>query len=229
MMGDALQAALLLAAAVAMGGLIGIERNYHGHVAGFRTHALVSLTSCALMLLVLLPSAWMGAASADVLRTNITRVIQGVMTGIGFLGAGVILKNGLEVRGLTTAAAIWCTAAVGVLVGLGSWVIATITTLIALGVLTAFRSVENKLPVQVIVHVEVRFERHNAPDTARMRALAADHAFVIDELTFALDTQDLFTYRMVLKTRSEHATERLARTLQADPLVRGFDITLRRD
>jgi putative Mg2+ transporter-C (MgtC) family protein len=151
------------------------------------------------------------------------------MTGIGFLGAGVILKNGLEVRGLTTAAAIWCTAAIGVLVGLGSWVTAIVTTLVALGVLTAFRRLENHLPIELIVHVDVRFERHQAPDTARVRALAVEHGFLIDELTFALDPDDLFAYRMVLKTRSGEATERLAAALRADPLVRGFDIALRRD
>src|SRR5690242_190409 len=102
MTGDVTRMALLLLAAVVLGGAIGIERTLHGHAAGFRTHALVCLTSCALTLLAAYPSAWIGASAADALGLNISRVIQGVMTGIGFLGAGVIMKQGLEVRGLTT-------------------------------------------------------------------------------------------------------------------------------
>lgn len=71
------------------------------------------------MLLAVYPSTWFAIVNPDV-RLNITRVIQGLMTGIGFLGAGVIMKQGLEVRGLTTAAAIWSAAAIGILVGRGS-------------------------------------------------------------------------------------------------------------
>jgi putative Mg2+ transporter-C (MgtC) family protein len=226
---DALRSGLPLLAAIAMGGAIGIERNFHGHAAGFRTHALVCLTSCALMLVIVEPSRWMGVASADTLRLNITRVIQGIMTGIGFLGAGIILKQGLEVRGLTTAAAIWCNAAIGVLVGLGSLLTAAIATGLTLLVLTAFRRVESRFPAQLIMHLDVSYARAQAPEAADVRALAAGMACSIDELTFALEVDDVLTYRMILKTRAADAMERLARRLAADPLVRHFDLALRRD
>jgi putative Mg2+ transporter-C (MgtC) family protein len=71
---------------------------------------------------------------------------QGIMTGIGFLGAGVIFKEGLTVRGLTTAASIWVTAAIGVLVGIGFWVPAILGTIATLAVLSLFRVIESRLP-----------------------------------------------------------------------------------
>lgn len=159
MNGDMLQIILPLLVSVTMGGAIGIERTMQGHAAGFRTHALVCLTSCALMLLAAHPSAWMSEASPDVVRGSITRVIQGLMTGIGFLGAGVIMRQGLEVRGLTTAAAIWSAAGIGILVGVGSFWTALATTVLTLVVLTVFRRVEERLRVELIVHANVRFAR----------------------------------------------------------------------
>lgn len=97
----------LLVALVA-GALIGYERSYQGRPAGFRTHTLVCMASAVLMLLTVFQSTWF-LASAEVVRVDPTRMAQGIMTGIGFLGAGVIVKEGATVRGLTTAASIWIT------------------------------------------------------------------------------------------------------------------------
>src|SRR6478672_4780153 len=109
-----------LLSAVLAGGLIGYERSYHGRPAGFRTHALVCTASSLLMLVTVYEAHWVRAA-ADLVRLDPTRMAQGIMTGIGFLGAGVIMKEGLSVRGLTTAASIWITAAIGILAGIGFW------------------------------------------------------------------------------------------------------------
>ena len=100
------------------GGLIGLERSFHGRPAGFRTHALVCLASALLMTVTAFQSVWIPEADLELFRTDPTRMAQGIMTGIGFLGAGVIFKEGLNVRGLTTAASIWITAAIGILVEL---------------------------------------------------------------------------------------------------------------
>jgi putative Mg2+ transporter-C (MgtC) family protein len=108
-----------LLAAVLAGGLIGLERSFHGRPAGFRTHTLVCLASSLLMLVTLFQGTWFLSTSPDTVRVDPTRMAQGIMTGIGFLGAGVIFKEGLSVRGLTTAASIWITAAIGVLIGVG--------------------------------------------------------------------------------------------------------------
>lgn len=111
-----------------LGGLLGFQRERMGKAAGVRTHMLVSMGSA---LFVLVPEQG-GMAVAD-----LSRVIQGVVAGIGFLGAGAILKNKSEasIRGLTTAAGVWMTAAIGIACGLGRETTAAVSTLLALGVL----------------------------------------------------------------------------------------------
>ena len=107
-----------LLAALVTGGLIGLERTLHGRPAGFRTHALVCVSSSLLMLVATHQLRLMGDIPLETIRIDPTRMGQGVMTGIGFLGAGVVMKEGLTIRGLTTAASIWMTAAIGILLGL---------------------------------------------------------------------------------------------------------------
>ena len=100
--------------ALIAGGLVGVERTYHGRAAGLRTYALVAFGS----------ALGVAAAQYDLFGDtrgggDPTRVIQGIVTGIGFLGAGVIVKEGFSVRGLTTAASIWVVSAIGVVIGAG--------------------------------------------------------------------------------------------------------------
>ena len=102
-----------VAGALAIGAMIGFERTFHGRPAGFRTHSLVCIASAILMIVTVYQNQWMTLLDHDAIRTDPTRMAQGIMTGIGFLGAGVIFKEGLTVRGLTTAASIWVTAAIG--------------------------------------------------------------------------------------------------------------------
>lgn len=120
----------LLMAAV-LGGILGFERESQGKSAGVRTHMLVSLGAA---LFVLVPS--LGGAEHDAM----SRVVQGVVAGIGFLGAGTILKNSTRapqrVKGLTTAAGLWMTAAIGVATGMGKEATALLSTLLALLVLS---------------------------------------------------------------------------------------------
>jgi len=94
--------------AVALGYFIGLEREWHKHVAGMRTNALVSLGAAAFVFL-----------SLDLQDSSQTRVIGQVASGLGFLGAGVILKDGVKIHGLTTAATIWVSGAVGAVCGAG--------------------------------------------------------------------------------------------------------------
>ena len=119
---------LRLLMAALLGGLLGMEREHKGKAAGVRTHMLVSM-GAALFVLV--------ASQAGMQDAELSRVLQGVIAGIGFLGAGTILKTEQEdkVRGLTTAAGIWLTAAIGVAAGLGREATAVLSTLLALGVL----------------------------------------------------------------------------------------------
>src|ERR671938_1560643 len=131
-----------IAVALLIGGIIGLERTFHGRPAGFRTHSLVCVASALLMLVTVYQSDWMTAAPVDAIRTDPTRMAQGIMTGIGFLGAGVIIKEGFSVRGLTSAASIWITAAIGILAGIGFYFPLVISVGLTLGVLSFFRWIE---------------------------------------------------------------------------------------
>jgi putative Mg2+ transporter-C (MgtC) family protein len=128
--------------AALLGGLIGFEREYFDQPAGFRTHILVAL-GAALFTLV-------GAYGIEVLadggrvRADPTRVAAQVVTGIGFLGAGAIIQQGLSVRGLTTAASLWVTAAIGTAVGLGFYVASIVTVGVTLVALVFLKPVEQR-------------------------------------------------------------------------------------
>lgn len=115
-----------VAAAIVLGGLVGFEREFSDQPAGFRTHILVSLGA---MLFTVVGAYGIREFASDDINFDPTRIAAQVVSGIGFLGAGAILREGLNVKGLTTAAALWVTAAIGVAVGFGYWVGATLTTL----------------------------------------------------------------------------------------------------
>jgi putative Mg2+ transporter-C (MgtC) family protein len=131
---------LRLLAAAALGGLIGFEREFNEQPAGFRTHILVTLGAA----LFTMAGAYGIAEFVDagVVRFDPTRVAAQVVTGIGFLGAGAILRQGINIRGLTTAASIWVTASIGVAVALGFWAPALITTALALISLLLLRPIQ---------------------------------------------------------------------------------------
>src|SRR5918992_4314736 len=113
------------------------------------------------MLLAIYQGVWFNA-SAEIVRIDPTRMAQGIMTGIGFLGAGVIVKEGASVRGLTTAASIWITAAIGILAGVGFYFPVVVATALTLGTLSLFRYIEARMAaISYVLHV-VRFPLHRA-------------------------------------------------------------------
>ena len=125
-----------LCLAVALGGVIGSERELADQPAGLRTHGLLALGSC----LFTLVSAYAFGETSDP-----SRLAAQIVTGVGFLGGGAILRHGFSVRGLTTAASIWATAALGVAVGLGRYTLALSTTLLLLLTLVGLRTIRNFL------------------------------------------------------------------------------------
>ncbi len=118
-----------------LGGLVGIEREIHGRAAGLRTHILVCMGSTLFMITSVMVSAKYGAAGAS----DPSRIAAGVVTGIGFLGAGAIIRYGSSIKGLTTAASIWAVSAIGLAVGAGIYEAAVITTIVVLAVLILSR------------------------------------------------------------------------------------------
>lgn len=138
--GQATRIVVRLGIAALLGGVLGWEREHAGKAAGVRTHMLVAM-GAALFVLV--------AQQAGIAPADNSRVLQGVIAGVGFLCAGTILKGDAEhqVKGLTTAAGIWLTAAIGVCAGLGREVTALLSTLLALAVLWAIPSGHDKTDV----------------------------------------------------------------------------------
>jgi putative Mg2+ transporter-C (MgtC) family protein len=145
---------------------------------------------------------------------------QGIMTGIGFLGAGVIVKEGLSVRGLTTAASIWVTAAIGILTGIGFYFAAGLGTVLTLGTLSLFRWIEGKIPVEFYANFTVRFARDATMPEPELRQLVAQHGFSVYNLTYRLAADGReFEYRMVLRAVGSDASRTLSDALKASPKV----------
>ena len=197
---EVLEIVFRLVAALAAGGIIGLERSFRGRAAGFRTHALVCLASSLLMLVTVYEHQWFVAQGGSRVVVDPTRMAQGIMTGIGFLGAGVIVKEGLTVRGLTTAASIWVTAAIGILTGIGFYFAAGIGVVLTLGTLSVFRWIESKIPAEYYANFSVRFARDAVMPEPELRELVAQHGFSVYNLNYRLSAEGTqFEYRMVLR------------------------------
>lgn len=141
MLGD-LDIIIRLLLAALMGGVIGLERERKRSTAGLRTHMLVSLSSSLLMILsILIPERLGGSANYG----DSIRLAAGVVTGIGFLGAGTIIKHGSTVRGLTTAASIWAASALGLTVGAGFILIGAIALVMILVALYGLKGIDQYL------------------------------------------------------------------------------------
>ncbi|HHW09536.1 MAG TPA: MgtC/SapB family protein [Firmicutes bacterium] len=134
---------LRLFTAVVLGGLVGLERESHGRPAGFRTHILVCLGSSLIMILSIYGFASLSAADGGFRTYDPGRLAAQIVSGIGFLGAGTILKEGATIRGLTTAASLWVIAAIGMAVGAGAYFAALATTFFITLTLWAFSKLEH--------------------------------------------------------------------------------------
>jgi putative Mg2+ transporter-C (MgtC) family protein len=224
-MGDYPEITLRLVVALAFGGLVGLERSYHGRPAGFRTHTLVCLGSALLMLVTVYESQWFGPHATGRATIDPTRMAQGIMTGIGFLGAGVIFKEGISVRGLTTAASIWITAALGILIGIGFYFPATLATALVILVLSIFRWVESHMRTQSYARLDIAFRRGQAIDEAALRAELAGFGFDAARMHFRLtETGGYVEYRMMIQTTQPENFGKLAKSLSANALVQEFRI-----
>lgn len=215
-----------LGASVIAGGLIGLERSYHGRPAGFRTHTLVCAASTLLMLLSVYQSIWLPDATGETVRTDPVRMAQGIMTGIGFLGAGVIYKENFGVTGLTTAASIWITAAIGILIGAGFYFPAGAGFVMTLLVLSVFRRIEAKMPSISYAHFQIRFDRDGTISEQTLRDMLKAKKFEVAAMSYRLvDNGDYYEYRAVIRTFQPHNMCELAEELRTHPRVREFRVS----
>jgi len=159
---------LRLAFSCLLGAVIGLERDMHGRAAGLRTNMLVSLGSALFMIISeTVAELYSGGGSGDSgLRVDPSRIAAQIIAGIGFLGAGAILKEGLNVRGLTTAACLWVSAGIGMAAGAGLFELAIVVTVISLFPLTAMGYLDRLYAKDSYRTLEVAVP--NGPDLSRV-------------------------------------------------------------
>ena len=215
-----------LITAVLAGGVIGIERSFHGRPAGFRTHALVCLSSSLLMTVTVFQGSWLTVSNGTLYSTDPTRMAQGIMTGIGFLGAGVIFKEGLNVRGLTTAASIWITAGIGIVLGIGFYFPAILATALTLIILSLFRWIEAKIPSHNFANSTIAFNRESVPNQETIKVLLKQYGFRLESLSYqVLKGGLLFEYKLTMRTNDPLNLNRLSEYLIDSVDVKYFQIT----
>ncbi|ANC54984.1 magnesium transporter [Brevundimonas sp. GW460-12-10-14-LB2] len=223
-------AVLPILGAVIAGGVIGFEREWRGRAAGLRTHILVSLASALLMLAAMSQADWAFRALPDEnIVTDPTRMAHGVLTGIGFLCAGVIFRTGFSIHGLTTAASLWITSAIGILFGAGLYALGTAATVVTALILIGLRLINGRLPARTVVDAEVCWERREAsPEPAIEAALKAIDADARHDRFELIDGQTIRrTWR--LKAAEESQLKRLAEQLCAIPGVVAYSLDPRDD
>ncbi|MFY9287363.1 MAG: MgtC/SapB family protein [Alphaproteobacteria bacterium] len=175
-----------LIGAFALGLFVGYERSYRGRAAGMRTYGLVCMASCALTVIAGYPEFWYGGHDIHIGNVDPGRIIQGVVTGIGFLGAGVIMRDGLNISGLTTAASIWTVSAIGVLVGVGFYAAAILVSLLAALFMWWGLRLENFLPSRHALAITLHFHKNITPSEDDLNRIVLTHGYVIATGSFVI-------------------------------------------
>lgn len=153
-----------MALALLLGWVVGYERYSSGRAAGSQVYCLVCSTSCAVTLVAGYPSLWYWGSVHDG-NADPTRVVNAILTGIGFLGAGIIVQTGISVRGLTTAASIWGSAAIGILVGTGFYLPAIGLAVLFVASMVVVPKVNRHLPARSAIRGTLRFREGHKPQT----------------------------------------------------------------
>jgi putative Mg2+ transporter-C (MgtC) family protein len=220
---------LNLLGALLLGLMVGYERSYHGRAAGMRTYGLVCMASCALTIISGYPNSWYGGHGAALALIDPTRVIQGVVTGIGFLGAGVIMRSGFTISGLTTAASIWTSSVVGIMVGVGFYLAAMGLAFFSTMIMIYLNRAVTKLPSRHAVAVTLRFRQGVRPNEADLRraALARGYEIASGSLTIGSDrnSQEWHFVALELAGHSGAPLSALASELSGFDGVDGFKLS----
>lgn len=195
---------LHLVGALVLGLLVGYERSYHGRAAGMRTYGLVCMASAALTVIGGYSHFWYGG-NTGALFTNgdVSRVMQGILTGIGFLCAGVIMKEGFNISGLTTAASLWAASVIGILVGVGLYAAAMALALLSAACMVWVSKLEGWLPSRQAVAITLRFVREFVPMEAVLRDTLSAQGYDMAGGTIVISMdQGAFTWNFVAVARS---------------------------
>lgn len=180
-----------LLGALLLGLLVGYERSYHGRAAGMRTYGIVCMASAALTVFAGYPGFWWGGVEgAAVPPVDPTRVVQGIVTGVGFLGAGVIMKEGLNISGLTTAASIWASSAIGVLVGVGFYAAAILLAVLSASLMMWGSQLETRLPSRRALGVTLVFAPGVEPQENQIKSTMAGWGYSVAEGSLQIASRD---------------------------------------
>jgi putative Mg2+ transporter-C (MgtC) family protein len=218
---------LNLLGALLLGMLVGYERSYNGRAAGMRTYGLVCMASTALTVFVGHAAFWYGGTAGSV-SADPTRVIQGVVTGVGFLGAGVIVKDGLSISGLTTAASIWAASAVGVLLGVGFYPAALLMALLCMLSMSMLQRLEARLPGRATLELCLTFSAAGPPRFEELAAQAESRGYRVqrDSLRISFtDSLPMWRFCVVALDRIRAASpDSLAQDMASADGVASFSI-----
>jgi putative Mg2+ transporter-C (MgtC) family protein len=211
-MHHALVAAVQIGLAIALGAAIGIERELAAQLAGLRTHMLVALGAVVVTL-----------AGSLAVSNNPAVLATPVITGVGFLGGGAILREGTGVRGLTTAASLWVTAAVGVAIGLRQWLPAVAATTIAIAVLIAVKRLEHhtlpqRRPLEIVLTLSCDALLHDVEE----RAKDVLHKGRVIRVNYTGKDQQI---EMIARPRHHHSLAQISQKLRELDGVEGVDMT----
>lgn len=224
---------LHLIGSMLLGMLVGYERSYHGRAAGMRTFSLVCMASTGIVAIFGMPEVWFGGQHLTTITADgPSRVIQGIVTGIGFLGAGVIIHEGRTVSGLSTAASIWTAAAIGILVGLGFYVAG-----IALAFLCAFSMsivlrLERWLPRHKRYYFELFYTAQAYPDITELGSLALSFGLDVRQDTVGLritKSHQVCTFMATSGPKNHVDLNGLVKILQATTGLERFSIAPERN
>ncbi len=217
-------AVISIISALFLGLFVGYERSYRGRAAGMRTYGLVCMSSCALTVVASHPEIWFAGHTADMVRyTDPGRVIQGITTGIGFLGAGVIMRDGLNISGLTTAASIWTVAAIGVLVGMGFYGPAIALSVIATIFMMWGGKIENFLPVRHAVAVTLQFDKYVNVSDIDVFKLIRTQGYDVAEGSFSIcQREDKLEWRFVAVSQGKRSGATLIKLCDCLRFARGI-------
>lgn len=202
-----------------LGGIIGFERQAHGRAAGFRTQLLVCVASVLLMII----SDGYQQQSGSWMRLDPTRIAAGAMTGVGFLGAGVILKTGVSVQGLTTAACIWIVSAIGLAVGAGQYVAALTGFAITFTALWLLRIAETRMPRLIYKNVKVTTD--DSGDQEKITEVFVARGYEIGKMDYEIDLAEKERkFAFSVSTRGKDMLNEIIGTLSRLPEIKKVDI-----
>lgn len=219
---------LHLLGAFALGVVMGYERAYRGRAAGMRTYGFVCMASAALTIMMAFPESWFGGRAVWGFADP-SRVIQGIVTGLGFLGAGVIMKDtNNNIRGLSTAGSLWVASAVGIFIGLGFYMAAIAMALITTLSLAGVSMIQSLLPANLTLHVRLTVEHGCELCERTISSALQKYGFTLQTSSISLGWgKQGFEWQFAVSTQNQNASvfaQKITQALKEVPNIIEFHV-----